>query len=232
MEKRYPIVEENKCPECGGINGGHSNRRCSLMTLEYAQQEIIDTEQKWIKINATQAKISQGVAMRLRNMIVLFQGKVAVLKAENNKLRKTKHQPPADAERGRDKLAILKKHYFNYYRPDFPSDERATEAVNSALAIKEETEAIFKAMDDYAAAPADPEALTIEDYELVLKDHRRLVRELDVIINGDNAAKQASLVDMVVQIRDLWKERQGPGWVKSKENEDDILEFHKKKFGI
>ena len=66
------------------------------------------------------------------------------------------------------------------------------------------------------AAPIDPEALTVSDYEKVLSDHRRLVHELDVIINGDNAAKQASLVDMVCQIRDLWP-RQGVGWVKASE---------------
>lgn len=49
------------------------------------------------------------------------------------------------------KLAILKKHYFDYYRSDFPSDKRTSEVVNQALCIKEETEAIFKAMDEYAA---------------------------------------------------------------------------------
>ena len=40
---------------------------------------------------------------------------------------------------------------------------------------------------------------TIDDYEEVLAGHRRLVRELDVILNGDGAAKQASLCDIVGQ---------------------------------
>lgn len=44
--------------------------------------------------------------------------------------------------------------------------------------------------------------LTIADYEEVLADHRRLVRELDVLLNGeDGAAKQASLCDIVLQVR-------------------------------
>ena len=44
--------------------------------------------------------------------------------------------------------------------------------------------------------------LTTKDYEEVLEDHRRLVRELDVLINGEaGAAKQASLCDIVAQIR-------------------------------
>lgn len=48
-------------------------------------------------------------------------------------------------------------------------------------------------------APAGDE-LTVADYEEVLADHRRLVRELDVALNGDGAAKQASLVDIVAQV--------------------------------
>lgn len=44
--------------------------------------------------------------------------------------------------------------------------------------------------------------LTIADYEEVLADHRRLVRELDVALNGEEgAAKQASLGDIVRQVR-------------------------------
>jgi hypothetical protein len=40
------------------------------------------------------------------------------------------------------------------------------------------------------------------DYEAVLADHRRLVRELDVILNGhEGAAEQASLCDIVSQLR-------------------------------
>jgi hypothetical protein len=60
---------------------------------------------------------------------------------------------------------------------------------------------------------ADPEALTIADYEEVLADHRRLVRELDTIINGENAAKQASLCDMVKQLENEWPKRRGAVWV-------------------
>jgi hypothetical protein len=41
--------------------------------------------------------------------------------------------------------------------------------------------------------------LTVADYEQVLAGHQRLVRELDVILNGDGAAKQASLCDIVGQ---------------------------------
>lgn len=42
----------------------------------------------------------------------------------------------------------------------------------------------------------------VADYEEVLTDHRRLVRELDVLFNGEaGAAKQASLCDIVSQVR-------------------------------
>lgn len=41
-----------------------------------------------------------------------------------------------------------------------------------------------------------------QDYEEVMENHRRLVRELDVLINGEKgAAKQASLCDIVAQVR-------------------------------
>jgi len=46
--------------------------------------------------------------------------------------------------------------------------------------------------------------LTIEDYEETFKDRQRLVRKIDVIINGeDGAAQQASLCDVVGQIEQL-----------------------------
>lgn len=50
----------------------------------------------------------------------------------------------------------------------------------------------------------NPEAITVADYEEVLNDHKRLVKELDQIINGPNTAVQASLCDIVSQIRDEW----------------------------
>lgn len=59
--------------------------------------------------------------------------------------------------------------------------------------------------DDFGDFPPEPaaadDALTAADYEEVLTDHRRLVRELDVLINGENAAQQASLCDIVGQVR-------------------------------
>lgn len=49
---------------------------------------------------------------------------------------------------------------------------------------------------------ADETTCSAADYEEVLADHRRLVRELDVLLNGEHgAAKQASLCDIVGQLR-------------------------------
>ena len=46
--------------------------------------------------------------------------------------------------------------------------------------------------------------IAASDYEEVLSDHRRLVREIDVILNGEEgAAKQASLCDLLPQIKKL-----------------------------
>lgn len=42
----------------------------------------------------------------------------------------------------------------------------------------------------------------IIELESVISDHNRLVRELDVLINGkEGAAEQASLCDIVAQLR-------------------------------
>jgi len=47
----------------------------------------------------------------------------------------------------------------------------------------------------------DPEKLTVQDYEECMDDWRRLTRELDVALNGDGAAKQASLCDILAQAK-------------------------------
>lgn len=44
------------------------------------------------------------------------------------------------------------------------------------------------------------------DYKEAHEDHKRLVREVDVIMNGDNAAEQASLCDLVSQIKAVFAE--------------------------
>lgn len=44
--------------------------------------------------------------------------------------------------------------------------------------------------------------MQIRDYERVIENHHRLVRELDLLLNGaEGAAKQASLVDIIGQVR-------------------------------
>lgn len=59
----------------------------------------------------------------------------------------------------------------------------------------QETEAVRSGIEQ-------PVGLTIADYEQTLADHRQLVREIDVILNGeDGAAKQASLCDLMGDIK-------------------------------
>lgn len=51
------------------------------------------------------------------------------------------------------------------------------------------------------------DAPAIRDYEAVLADHRRLVREIDSILNGEEVARQASLCDLIPEIRKLASRR-------------------------
>lgn len=56
-------------------------------------------------------------------------------------------------------------------------------------------------IDDKIILDTSRTKLTIEDYKEVFEDHKRLVRELDVLLNGENAAEQASLCDIVSQLK-------------------------------
>ncbi len=58
-------------------------------------------------------------------------------------------------------------------------------------------------LDAYKKGVADrsKDEPSIADYEEAATDHKRLVRELDVLLNGSLAAKQASLCDIVSQVR-------------------------------
>lgn len=61
--------------------------------------------------------------------------------------------------------------------------------------------AIADALRDGNLLIADSEQPTAQDYEKILADHRKLVRDLDVLLNGESgAARQASLCDIVSQV--------------------------------
>jgi len=51
--------------------------------------------------------------------------------------------------------------------------------------------------------------LTIKDYQEQQKDVARLTREIDVAINGKNAAKQASLCDILAQLNGFVRQLNG-----------------------
>lgn len=110
-----------------------------------------------------------------------------------------------------DKLNILKKHYYDYYRPSFPSDKRTAEVVNQALCIKEETEAIFKAMDDYATA-----------YAIKLKEAQQEIESLTNQLKKQNEVqvekirtlreeheKASNLLNEVLVMNEMWGDLPG-----------------------
>lgn len=109
--------------------------------------------------------------------------------------------------------------------PDQPVDCKAEEIEKVAMAIAPWMDCKFnefvkwdllsdRVKDAYRAqAQAAIVAigiLRIKDYEKVLADHRRLVRELDVALNGDGAALQASLCDIVAQVKANKRESVAP----------------------
>jgi len=66
--------------------------------------------------------------------------------------------------------------------------------------VERTAEELYAKLMPKPSEAVDVNKLTVEDYEEVLKDHRRLVRKLDVLLNGEGAAEQASLCDIVCQV--------------------------------
>ena len=81
-------------------------------------------------------------------------------------------------------------------------------------------------LNEAADALEDQDQL-IEDYEEVNKDKKRLVRELDVLLNGEaGAAKQASLCDIVCQVSS-WKRSAGYSDIVSDGGMDPRTEYER-----
>lgn len=82
----------------------------------------------------------------------------------------------------------------------------------------------WKAARAWKPSPGQAEKATADDYEEVLADHRRLVRELDVLLNGeDGAAKQASLCDLVGQVSAIVRERRVPLLSRSRAEDAPVI---------
>lgn len=73
---------------------------------------------------------------------------------------------------------------------------------DSTNTIKEMAKKIYAKLKQ--STPDSDDELTIDDYKDAFEDKKRLCREIDEILNGkDGMSKQASLCDLVSQIRDL-----------------------------
>lgn len=76
------------------------------------------------------------------------------------------------------------------------------QCVSDSCVGKSFRHAFARAILAQAAPPSAPvQGVTLKDYEEAFADHQRMVRALDVLLNGDAAAKQASLCDIVAQVR-------------------------------
>jgi hypothetical protein len=111
-------------------------------------------------------------------------------------------------------------HDLVYGKPSAPSqseaEQRATDWYNAFQKVQDfvgfeecditsgdPADTIINAIKRMRIQSAPSDALTAADYEEVLADHRRLVRELDVALCGEEgAAKQASLCDIVGMVKD------------------------------
>lgn len=74
-------VEEKKCPACGGYVVHRLN--CPAMTEAGVREQLMQYYNSWLK----HQKEAQAQWERYRRELVLWQGKHAILRRENNKLR-------------------------------------------------------------------------------------------------------------------------------------------------
>lgn len=80
--------------------------------------------------------------------------------------------------------------------------------VSDLRAIAVDLAAVDRMSVELAAQEIERLRADLADYREVHADHQRLVRELDVLLNGeDGAAKQASLCDIVGQLAD-WRRKE------------------------
>lgn len=96
-------------------------------------------------------------------------------------------------------------------QPTAEDSEKATSIIDWDRVYRESFPAVqfmsVSAKDSFEATIAEYIAQALattrqavqKDYEEASTDHKRLVRELDVLMNGDGAASQASLCDIVAQ---------------------------------
>lgn len=105
-------------------------------------------------------------------------------------------------------------------------------SAESLLALIKDQAPTQVAQDLAGAALAQAEQATADDYEEVLADHRRLVRELDVLLNGEEgAAKQASLCDLVGQVSAIVRERRVPLLSPSQAEAERLCEAYERGYG-
>ena len=88
-------------------------------------------------------------------------------------------------------------------------------------------EELLRELGEQVQAVSERNAPGRADYEEVLEDHKRLVREIDEIINGkEGMAKQASLCDLIPQIEKLAARKEiNPEF---KQNWTDVSELSRK----
>ena len=94
-----------------------------------------------------------------------------------------------------------------YQEPDaiFDTKEQAEEHCKSGWRFSK-PEIFEMELDTTPQTKLLSDELTVDDYKECLDDVNRLTKELDIALNGDGAAEQASLCDIVCQVKSSkWK---------------------------
>ncbi len=99
------IDERKQCParECGAYDG-HAPR-CPLASVEYKAAEMLRYYEAWLKQHGEILQLRE----RLKREVTFWQGKHALLRHENNKLRRRNAEIQSERDTALEQLAYYEE---------------------------------------------------------------------------------------------------------------------------
>lgn len=112
MNDTDPTPEPTRCPECTAYHGYHV-LDCSQQTYDEMRAQVREYHAAWLREHQSR-NVERN---RLKEQVTLWQGKHALLRHENNKLRKKIEKLPAEQSEIVARLRQL-SNYWNRFASD------------------------------------------------------------------------------------------------------------------
>jgi hypothetical protein len=199
LNQRYWLIEMVAGPVPMWFDGMHFVTDANMALKFPSRQSASEMFDVMHSIKYTDIKFAWSAYFITEHMNILSTTAETVATWEANKLEPLEKKL-AEQQASEAKARLYLSWAWHDEIPEGMSIEDVAEEAGTFLDTVSPAEELTK-------REAEKEALEkkqVADYEEVLADHRRLVRELDVALNGEaGAAKQASLCDIVSQVRTI-----------------------------